>query len=151
MPVKSSTSNKVYRYVQKENVSIETNIVFDDFKHQRIQIIGNKSTLLGNTNNAYAWDGCTPKWEISDFIIGTPDGRLDWETGEAITYYASMIHDVLCQYGMNEGFPVSRKEADMIFKQILKDAEFKPYWIYYYLIRIFVGSLTNSNFILNPG
>ena len=138
MPIKSSTSNKVYRYVQKENVSIETNIVFDDFNNDRIEIKGNTITLIANENHSYAWDGCTPKWEISDFIFGVPDGRLDWKTEEAITYYASMIHDVLCQFGKCDGFPVSRKEADMIFKQILQRAKFRPYWVYYSFIRLFV-------------
>ena len=138
MPIKSSTSNKVYRYVQKEIVSIETNIVFDEFKNDWLEIKGNTISLLASKNNKYAWDGCTPKWEVSDFIVGVPDGKFDKDTEEAITYYASMIHDVLCQFGMCEGFPVSRKEADMIFKQILQRAKFRPYFFYYYSIRAFV-------------
>ena len=47
---------------------------------------------------AYAWDGCTPKVCILDILLGTPDGAVDSSTGRPKTYYASLVHDALCQF-----------------------------------------------------
>ena len=47
----------------------------------------------------YTWDGCTPKFSILDiFVIGTPDGIKNINTGKPKTYFASLVHDVLYQY-----------------------------------------------------
>ncbi|WP_300021179.1 hypothetical protein [uncultured Maribacter sp.] len=70
----------------------------------------------------YVWDGCTPKFEILDFLIGTPDGKLDYGTEKPITYFASMTHNLLYQF--KKEIPLSRKTVDILFYIILKDSVF---------------------------
>lgn len=46
----------------------------------------------------YAWDGCSPAWRLPGGIwIGTPDGPLGID-GRPVTWAASLVHDVLCQF-----------------------------------------------------
>ena len=78
-------------------------------------------TVHGSRGDGYAWDGCSPKASWIDLLWGTPDGRLDDRTEKPITYYASMVHDVLYQY--KHKILISRKEADILFRIILKKAD----------------------------
>jgi hypothetical protein len=81
----------------------------------------------------YAWNGCSPSksyWSL--FVLGTPDGVTDITTGKQKAYYASLVHDALCQYEF-----IERKHADRIFYELLKDAEFLPAIIYYLAVRLF--------------
>jgi len=85
----------------------------------------------------YSWDGCSIKINIFDlFWIGTPDGLIDTKTGKPITYYASMVHDSLYQFKHNLNNPFTRKEIDIIFLDILKEAKFKLRYIYYAIVRL---------------
>lgn len=94
--------------------------------------------IVRGTNGAgYAWDGCTPKWEILDLVIGTPDGRLNYVTEKPITYYASLIHDILYQFKAD--VPVSRKETDLIFRDELRRASFFWTIVYFAVVRLFGG------------
>jgi len=54
-----------------------------------------------------------------------------------MTYYASMFHDALYQF--KEGGCISRKEADIIFRLLLKKAGFMWWPQYYAAVRIFGG------------
>jgi len=82
----------------------------------------------------YAWDGCTPKFTFLDLVFGTPDGAIG-KHGKPKTYYASMVHDALYQY--KSEVPISRKEADKLFYEMLKEEDF--YWskVYYFAVRAF--------------
>lgn len=133
---------KVYKFVHHSDVWIKTNLKIDAFEGDWIIIDeSGKITVKGSLGNGYAWDGCTPKANFLDIIWGTPDGKLDYDTEKPITYYASMIHDAI--YENRKKIGVSRREADIIFKLILKDASFKLWWLYYFGVRmggVFFGS-----------
>ncbi|MCK9423698.1 MAG: DUF1353 domain-containing protein [Bacteroidales bacterium] len=134
--IRSATiKNKVYKFVHKEDVSVITNLYGRPFDSTWLNIDPyGKILVKGSNGNGYAWDGCSPKWNILDITWGTPDGRLDFETEEPMTYYASMIHDALYQYKGDAG--ISRKEADIIFRLILKEAGFRLWWIYGVAVRL---------------
>lgn len=100
-----------------------------EFENEWIRIKGSKMTI----NKGYSWDGCSPKVEVLDLIIGTPDGRDS--NGFPITYFASLVHDALYQWKGEHG--IKRKEADKLFLTMLKG--FKLKWIYYLVVRAFGG------------
>ncbi len=84
----------------------------------------------------YSWDGCTFKWSILDlFIFGIPDGIVNIETMKPKTYFASLVHDSLYQYYPYH--PFRRKELDVLFLNMMKDANFKLAFIYYLAVRAF--------------
>lgn len=67
----------------------------------------------------YAWDGCSPKVKIGKYVIGVWDGwnsRLD---GLPITYYASLVHDFLCQFKTQ--IPMKKKDVVLLFNLMLEE------------------------------
>lgn len=139
----SSITNKVWKFAHKKDEYIITSILGDSYKSEdgylEIQSNG-KILIFGSVDNGYAWDGCTPKWELLDFTLGTPDGRFDYLTQKPMTYYASMIHDILYQY--KSEIPISRKVADQLFLKILKEADFmwaRPYYVFVRIFGTFLG------------
>ncbi|MFC2102462.1 hypothetical protein ACFLS7_05665 [Bacteroidota bacterium] len=134
----TTIKGKVYKFVHKEDVFIKTNLVGRGSSHEWLEITDDGTILVkGSHLKGYAWDGCSPKVNFIDLIIGTPDGRFDVETDKQITYYASMIHDALYQY--KEEIKISRKEVDIIFKLNLKKADFVLSGIYYFFVRCLGG------------
>lgn len=86
----------------------------------------------------FCWNGCDPTIQVGDFFIGTPDGAIDQITGKPKTYYASLLHDILCQLiRQNKRFPISRLEADQAFADLLKRDGFKHHALYYRIVRLF--------------
>lgn len=82
-------------------------------------------------SKGYSWDGCTPKFKIWKYSIGTCDGyQID---GKPATYYASLIHDVLYQF--LHDLEIDRKSADDIFLDLMWYFRYK--YIYYYTVRLF--------------
>jgi hypothetical protein len=98
-------------------------------------------TILGSNPKykGYAWDGCSPKFQILDLIFGTPDGAISENTGKAVTYYASMVHDVLYQFHDEFGKKISRKQVDLIFIDELEKGQFIPARMYYLMVRALGG------------
>ena len=139
MPIRSNTKkNKVYKFVHHQDVWIQTNIIGKSFQNHWLEIEPDgKITVLASKGNGYAWDGCSPKGLFLDVIWGTPDGKLIYRTEKPITYFASMIHDVLYQY--KEKIPLSRKDTDVIFKINLQKDRFKLSVLYYMAVRLFGG------------
>jgi hypothetical protein len=86
----------------------------------------------------YAWDGCTPKFVVWDLVFGTPDGMPNAKTKKPKAYYASLLHDVLYQF-LDAKLPMSRREADRVFLELLTRDGFGPRWIYYFAVRMFGG------------
>ena len=82
----------------------------------------------------YAWDGCSPKFQICDLLVGVPDGATDKRTGLPKTYHASLIHDVLCQFMDHSG--VTWSQADECFLRLLEEADFAPRRLYYWAVRV---------------
>jgi hypothetical protein len=134
----STIPNKVYKFVHKTDVHIQTNLIGRGGEFEWLKIEDNgKITVRAGNPGGYAWDGCSPKWNFIDLTWGTPDGRLDMITEKQITYYASMIHDALYQY--KGEIKLSRKEVDIILKLNLRRSKFLLSGIYYFFVRLFGG------------
>ena len=73
----------------------------------------------------YAWDGCTPAIPLPfNLWIGTPDGHL-CDDGKPQAFYASLVHDVLCQY--HATVPMSKQAVSSIFHDMLRQRGFSPF------------------------
>lgn len=130
--------NKVYKFVIHHDVFIFTNIKNRSFSNCWLTIeLDGKITLKGSNGEGYAWDGCSPKKVFLDIIWGTPDGKFDWGTEAPITYYASLIHDVLYQFKAD--IPISRQETDILFLLNLKRAKFLLAGLYGFAVSAFDG------------
>jgi len=136
-------NNTVYKFVHGQDETIKTNITGRVFSNDWLEISEDGTIVVKGSNKVkahwrgYAWDGCSPKINFMDITWGTPDGRLDPNTEKPITYYASMFHDVLYQF--KSEIPISRKEADVIFRMMLSDARFCFSGVYYFFVRVFGG------------
>ena len=92
-----------------------------------------------HVKKGYAWNGCSPKINFLDMIIGTPEGSINPATGKPKTYYASMIHDALYQFSKDLKDKISRRQADKMFREMLRAEKFLPAAIYYAAVRMFAG------------
>lgn len=73
----------------------------------------------------YAWDGCSPAWRLPGGLwLGTPDGSLGID-GRPQTYYASLVHDALCQFAPN--LAITRDTSVAVFAEMLAASGF-PTW-----------------------
>ncbi len=108
-------------------------VFFDKHNNKWLEI---KSNGMAIVFKGYAWDGCTPKWSVFDILIGTPDGAPNHDTKKPKTYYASLIHDVLCQF-LTLNPDISRVQADKIFLKILERDGFSPRHLYFIAVLIF--------------
>ena len=108
------------------------------FENEWVKLSQDGMVVVKGTNyKGYAWDGCSPKWKFKDFYLGTWEAVLNFDTGQAKTYYASLIHDVFYQFSKDlRGF-VKRKEVDREFYNILKRDKFRAAPLYYYAVRLF--------------
>ncbi len=86
--------------------------------------------------NDYCWDGCSPKFKMLDIPFGTPDGITDPNTLRPKTYYASLVHDALCQFFLLD-VGLSKREVDKVFLDLMGKSKFKPRYLYYAFVRIF--------------
>jgi len=145
----NSESRKVWKFAHREDEFIITSILGVSYKSENgfLEIHSDgKIIVKGSVDKGYAWDGCTPKLELFDFTFGTPDGRFDYLTQKPMTYYASMIHDILYQH--KSEIPISRKVADQLFLKILKESDFMWARLYYVFVRIlgkFLGKWKTKN------
>ena len=100
------------------------------FLNERCSIADGSITV----NKWYAWDGCSPKFDFAGLVvIGVPDGRL--YEGFPITYYPSLVHDVLCQF--RSEIPITKDHALTIFNDMLKDVGFLPRPLYVAAVKHF--------------
>ncbi|MBW4640113.1 MAG: hypothetical protein KME05_18170 [Gloeocapsa sp. UFS-A4-WI-NPMV-4B04] len=97
----------------------------------------------------YAWDGNSPKINFLDlFWIGTPDGIQTHN--RPITYYASLIHDVLGQFKREPEmlsrfkstespelwFSKGRRGRDGLYLSMLKNENFMFRHLYYLAVSL---------------
>lgn len=85
----------------------------------------------------YAWDGCSPKWRLGPYLWGTPDGAPNPDTGYPYTYFASCIHDALCQWEDDKNMPYTREQIDQIFLARMQADSFPLALVYYRAVRIY--------------
>ncbi|MDC7704043.1 DUF1353 domain-containing protein [Vogesella indigofera] len=73
----------------------------------------------------YAWDGCSPAVRLPGGIwLGTPDGPLGVD-GRPQTFYASLVHDALCQFSRD--VPLHKVQVSALFRDMLLEAGFPPW------------------------
>lgn len=108
---------------------------FDKNGNCRLEIHSNGDARI---LSGYAWDGCSPKFSFFDILVGTPDGIPNELTKKPKTYYASLMHDVLCQF-LEINPDVPRKKADKIFFELLERDRFAPKYLYYFAVSVFGG------------
>ncbi len=128
---------KVWKFVHHKDYEYKSNLLNRtcDFNWLSISADGT-ITVKGSHKNGYTWDGCTPKKNFAHITWGNFDGQLyRFKKGDykPYAYYASMIHDVLYQY--KRCVPVTRKETDKIFHEMLKDAGFMWAGVFYIGVR----------------
>ncbi len=102
--------------------------------------INNNETLItvkASVIKPYAWDGCSPKIQLLDLMFGTPDGAISTTTGRPITYYASMVHDILYQFNLEMDGLLKRSDVDKVFFDELKKQNFQLSHSYYFSVRMF--------------
>lgn len=125
-------------FVWQSGREVDDNYEFKDKEKQKIRLAIRKNGEIRITTR-YSWDGCTPKLRIFDwFYIGIPDGAMSDKTGLPKAYHASLVHDALYQF-LSEGVPYSRREADKMFLELLRETRFSLRWIYYLAVRTFGG------------
>ena len=130
-------SEKDYQFKSKEvRTKPKEDLEFPDQDGEIRLKIATDGTIT--VKEGYAWDGCSPKFNILDlFWVGTPDGAIN--ENKPVTYYASLVHDALGQFAKKEPekMPFNREERDLIFKEMLEGFFFQ--WLYYLAVRIFGG------------
>lgn len=86
----------------------------------------------------FAWDGCSPKFHIGPLMLGTWDGPFDESNKLPKAVRAAKFHDAL--YQEREALAVigfSRLHSDLLFKEILEDADFIFPDLYFLAVRLF--------------
>jgi len=92
----------------------------------------------------YTWDGASPKFRIKNKVYGTWDGYIVHDTfgsdlsrlfedGEPQLYYPTLIHDLL--YRHLHQSPYSRRQADQLFLNMMREVGFKYAKAYYLAVR----------------
>lgn len=104
-------------------------------------LVDDKNKVWGEINGrvitvfaGYASDGCSPKIKVLGKVIGVPDGPIQAD-GYPQTYKASLIHDILHQFQVIS--PLSPKQRDLLFYNMLKECGWNWAKTYYYAVRSF--------------
>ncbi|UTW01238.1 hypothetical protein KDW99_08965 [Marinomonas rhizomae] len=114
--------------------------LFDGIEFENAWCMIRDGTLTIRAN--YAWDGCTPKVSfLGVWWVGVPDGIL--RLGKPWTYYASLIHDVLCQF--RHKITISKQAVVKIFNDVLERDQFPLRPIYAW----FVDKLGPQDFLIH--
>jgi hypothetical protein len=139
------TGKKKYVFIEKSEVAFSTFRIneVNYSSHDGMLVISSAvnapATIIVCGNNpkfkGYAWDGCSPKFQVFDLIFGTPDGAVISGTGRPAAYYASMVHDVLYQYHKKFKDKITRKQVDLIFLDELRKQNFRLAYIYFLFVR----------------
>ena len=139
-PAPRPKPNRSFPWIYK----IEENFVYREtgwvlqkaFESEWLNISEQGVITVKANRNGYAWDGCTPKASVFNlFVVGIPDGHVNYRTMKPYTYYASLVHDALYQY--LDTVPVPKSQIDRLFLKMLKD--FKLRRLYYLAVKNFGG------------
>ena len=92
-------------------------------------------------HKGYSWDGCSPKYEIFGKVFGVWDGKEIFHQEvfdrDQQLKYASLIHDVFCQFFDSMPDEVTRKKIDESFYLDCNRVNFKLSWLYYQAVRFY--------------
>lgn len=103
----------------------------------RVRLVLERNGAITVTRG-YTWNGCSPKAQAFDFLIGTPEGVVNVRTGQRKTYFASLVHDALYQF-LADGLPLTRRQADLLFLLLMRESGFRPAPVYWLFVRAFGG------------
>lgn len=126
------TEGNKYRFLLLEDLILEfknynfTPSTFYD-SNNKLRLELNKNIL--KIYSKYSWDGCSPKYSIGDYWIGTPDYPE--------TIMPSLVHDTLWQFLHSPCLKLSMKDTNIIFYKMMKQNNFKFAYIYYKAVDIF--------------
>lgn len=87
------------------------------------------SHVVISVNKDYSWDGCSPKFKIGNYIIGTWDGSYNHLTRKPACYYPSLIHDFLLQFSAQHDLDLYT--INLAFYRMLQRAKFSLRYLYY--------------------
>lgn len=148
----------IYKWVLPRDYSYHTGVVPDfgaaaigsvSFADERgkywlsIDVEGKVTVYAG-----YAWDGCSPKFRVFGWLLGTPDGDVNPNTGYPSSYHASLLHDVLYQFLDDPRMPYTREQADEVFHRALVAHGFSVPWLYWKAVRLFGGVFRKAAFLI---
>jgi len=138
----------VKRYKITEDYIYQSNLKGYSFDSDWLLVEPTGKIVVKANGKGFKWDGCTPKFNILDlFIIGTPDGIINVDTGYPKTFYASMVHDVMYQYF--DEIPIPKKKIDRLFYDMLKKEKFKLSFLYYIAVKLFAGLFVKQKGLLD--
>ena len=131
-------------------VTVKTPVKAVDFQNPYLVLSADGTLVL---KQGYAWNGCSPKFEILGMVFGTPEGGLPGSAEEPMikrnlqglgfgnvdwlkprTYYASLVHDGLYQISNTHGARMNRKIVDRLFYTMLEAYRFRAARIYYWIV-----------------
>lgn len=124
----------------KENFQYKSDITGHVFDSEWLRLEKDGTiTIKASKKKPYAWDGCSYKIIIGkkQFIFGTPDGYQDIDMTLPITGKASLVHDAFYQY--LHIIPVKKADVDKLFRDMLKEADFALWPIYYIAVKYLGG------------
>lgn len=143
---------KIFPWVFKieEDFRFQSRHLGRSFDSRWLKLEPDGTMTVKANEKGYAWDGCTPKWSLLGLVIvGTPDGHIDITTKKPITYHASLVHDVFYQY--LEHVPVTKKDIDLQFYEMLCEKKFPLARLYYLAVSLFGGRGIKQKNIIIPG
>jgi len=124
----------------KENFQYRSTITGKEFDSKWLRLEKDGTiTVKASQERPYAWDGCSYKIVIgrNQFIFGSPDGYRDIYMDLPITGKASLVHDAFYQY--LHVIPVKKADVDKLFRDMLKEAGFALWPIYYTAVKYLGG------------
>lgn len=121
-----------WRYILTKDFNYYTPYLSNiEFKNDFIEIKDSKILIKKD----YAWDGCSPSLRINlgsllpqGLWLGVWDGPLNKDARPS-TYYATLVHDALCQFRKDINGLNKNATVDM-FKDLLTIRN-SPFWMSY--------------------
>lgn len=122
----------VYLYTLRQPYSYRTQLLSGvSFQNDWLRIAPDGTVTI---SAGYAWDGCSPKWSVSGYVIGVPDGPMQPD-GYPQTAWASLVHDALCQF--KHLVPVTKRQTVEIFNDMLRHARWALRPVYVTAVDLF--------------
>jgi hypothetical protein len=119
-------------------------IIGVSFENERLKISSDGEIMIkASRTQPFTWDGNTPKWNILDIVVGTPDGVVHTLSGLRKTQRASLLHDALYQFAPRDF--VTRSQADKLSLLEMKKTKFKLARLYWVFVRLFGWFWWNKN------